>query len=131
MAYYFVDHFRLEVVPNALTEAQDGKGDVEVEGGESVPPPAWFVPNAFTPNNDGENDRFAPVVNAVRLRKFEVFNRWGQALYTTTEAEKSLGWDGTGPKGQPAEFGMYVWRMTVEWPDGRLEDHTGTVQLIR
>lgn len=131
MAYYFVDHFRLEVVPNALTEAQDGKGGAETEGGESVPPPAWFVPNAFTPNNDGENDRFSPVVNSVRLRKFEVFNRWGQPLYTTAEAEKSLGWDGLGPKGQPAEIGMYVWRMTVEWPDGRLEDHTGTVQLIR
>ena len=93
--------------------------------------PAWFVPNAFTPNNDGENDRFHPVTLDVRLKKFEVFNRWGQSMYVSGGAEKSQGWDGMGPKGQLAEVGMYVWRMTVEWPDGRLEDHSGVVQLIR
>lgn len=130
MAYYFVDGFRLEVVPSELAEAQDGKGEKPEAEGE-VDLPAWFVPNAFTPNNDGENDRFQPVTHAVRLRSFEVFNRWGQSMYKGVGTEKSQGWDGLGPKGQQAEIGMYVWKMTVEWPDGRLEDHSGVVQLIR
>lgn len=130
MAYYFVDGFFLEALPSELGQAQEGKGDKPSPDREEDMP-AWFVPNAFTPNNDGDNDRFQPVMHSVRLRSFEVFSRWGQSMHLSKDAEKSLGWDGMGPKGLPAEIGMYVWKMTVEWPDGRLEDHSGVVQLIR
>ncbi|NOT90959.1 PKD domain-containing protein [Ferruginibacter sp.] len=66
-----------------------------------------YVPNAFSPNGDGNNDDFKPIVLGMRsLDIFRVYNRWGQLLYSSTNTQK--GWDGTfGGKAQdPA---TYVW----------------------
>lgn len=53
-----------------------------------------FLPNVFTPNNDGKNERFKPVYQGV-IRSYQVviINRWGQQLYESTDAY--AGWDGT------------------------------------
>lgn len=66
-----------------------------------------YVPNAFSPNGDGNNDDFKPIVLGMKsLDIFRVYNRWGQLLYSSTNTKK--GWDGTfGGKAQdPA---TYVW----------------------
>src|SRR5690606_35382418 len=55
--------------------------------------PAYYVPNAFTPNGDGLNDIFRPVpVGIVTTDYFRIFNRYGQLVYETTQWMK--GWDG-------------------------------------
>lgn len=90
--------------------------------------PTIFAPSAFTPNGDSENDRFEVKGRFWQSFSLVVFNRWGQALYSTeTEAE---GWDGT-LDGQPAPSGNYAYRVEVTDRDGQRTVKTGTVLLIR
>lgn len=59
--------------------------------------PAYFggMPTAFTPNGDGENDRFRPaILEGAQLRSLRIYNRWGQLVYNTTDLSDG-GWDGT------------------------------------
>ncbi|MEM7041053.1 MAG: T9SS type B sorting domain-containing protein, partial [Bacteroidota bacterium] len=51
-----------------------------------------YVPTAFTPNGDGNNDYFFPVENEVAVIDFKVFDRWGMLIYESTTAQP--GWDG-------------------------------------
>jgi gliding motility-associated-like protein len=62
-----------------------------------------FIPNAFTPNDDGTNDEFRPLGN-VELIGMQVFNRWGEQLYENTEDEFS--WDGNY-QNEAAQAGHY------------------------
>ena len=68
-----------------------------------------YVPSAFTPNGDGKNDIFRPIILGMKsLDIFRVYNRWGQLLYSGTNINEGGGWDGTfAGKGQdPA---TYIW----------------------
>ncbi|HMP87849.1 MAG TPA: gliding motility-associated C-terminal domain-containing protein, partial [Lacibacter sp.] len=89
-----------------------------------------FIPSAFTPNNDGLNDRFR-VGGAVVLFDFrmEVFNRWGGLVYSSTDP--LAGWDGSR-KGQPQPAGLYVYRIRYRLPQNDIpEERNGTMLLIR
>ena len=94
----------------------------------------FYVPNGFTPNNDGINDVFAPkyicgfngVVTNYQLR---IFNRWGQLMFFS-ESPNAF-WDGKY-KGQLQPVGSYVWEL--EYNDsnmGKLVHMSGVVLLIR
>jgi gliding motility-associated-like protein len=66
-----------------------------------------YVPNAFTPNSDGYNDVFMPLLQGpANDYRFAIFNRWGEELYATVERDE--GWDGTYG-GLPAQDGIYPW----------------------
>ena len=67
-----------------------------------------FVPNAFSPNNDGKNDKLFVRGNFIREVYFTVYDRWGQQVFETRDI--GTGWDGTfnGTKLDPAVFGWYV-----------------------
>ena len=65
-----------------------------------------YVPNAFTPNGDGTNEIFLPVVRDVRRYTFSVFDRWGQIIYETNDPLK--GWDGT-VKNVKAQSDVYIY----------------------
>ncbi|MFI5222142.1 MAG: gliding motility-associated C-terminal domain-containing protein, partial [Bacteroidia bacterium] len=56
-------------------------------------PGTLYVPNVFTPNGDGKNETFLPVVRNIKSLQFEIYNRWGELLFETFELNK--GWDGT------------------------------------
>ena len=88
-----------------------------------------YVPTAFTPNGDGKNDIFRPIILGITsLDLFRVYNRWGQLLYSGTDAEK--GWDGTfGGKGQDAA--TYVWYAEATDYRNRKLKKKGYVVLIR
>ena len=70
--------------------------------------PYVFVPNAFTPNGDQENDVL--YVRGIWIEKciFRVFNRWGELVFETTD--QNIGWDGTfkGKKLDPDVFDYYL-----------------------
>ncbi len=87
-------------------------------------------PNAFSPNNDGNNDLFMPVLHNIYKLSLQIFNRYGQMVYSTDHY--TSGWDGTF-KGQPAPAGIYAYAITY-YPSLR-EDifrmYTGVVLLIR
>ncbi len=54
-----------------------------------------FIPNAFSPNNDGLNDIFKPSGN-VTLKSMQIYNRWGELVYESSKGE--FGWDGNYQK---------------------------------
>ncbi|MBR4136609.1 MAG: choice-of-anchor L domain-containing protein [Bacteroidales bacterium] len=70
---------------------------------------ALWVPNAFTPNNDGNNEIFLPVVNEVAYYQLEIYNRTGELFFVTNSTLQ--GWDGT-VNGKNVQTGVYVWRIT-------------------
>jgi gliding motility-associated-like protein len=88
-----------------------------------------YVPNAFTPNKDGKNDRFrALLFGPVKSYQLTVYNRWGEAVFQTTDHLQ--GWDGT-IKGRLQDTGVFVWtcRYQLEGEDEKMEK--GTVVVIR
>lgn len=91
--------------------------------------PDILVPSAFTPNGDGKNDILRPIPLGIsKLHFFNVYNRWGQLLFTTSELGK--GWDGNyGGTAQPAA--TYVF--SAEGTDylGKIVFRKGTSVLIR
>ncbi|MDX2247847.1 MAG: PKD domain-containing protein [Bacteroidia bacterium] len=90
--------------------------------------PDIFVPNAFSPNNDGNNDDFLVYLPNIANGELSIFNRWGQLLYRTSDL--SAGWDGTY-NGKPVPEGVYVFAVEGVGVDGTSVSRTGTVTLIR
>ncbi len=87
-----------------------------------------YVPNAFTPNADGRNDVFRPVLLGIRsLDLFQVFNRFGQLLYNSNDATK--GWDGKWG-GRLQEPATYTWIARATDYTGKKILRKGTVLLV-
>lgn len=89
-----------------------------------------YVPNAFTPNNDGKNDYFkASGTGNVIEFEMNVYNRWGQLVFKTKD--KSKGWNGT-LKSMPQPGSVYVWTVRFKTATNSSEQFMkGTVVLIR
>jgi len=91
--------------------------------------PDIYIPNAFTPNGDGQNDRFRFIpVGIVQYDFFRIYDRWGQLVYSSTDFR--TGWDGT-VHGQSAAMGTYVWILQGKDLGGQTVSKSGTVTLIR
>lgn len=88
-----------------------------------------FVPNAFTPNNDGRNDLMRPVYAGIeRLQFLNIYNRWGQLVFSTTDMGR--GWDGTFG-GRPQPTGTFVYIVQAVDYTGRTINEKGSITLIR
>ncbi len=88
-----------------------------------------YVPSAFTPNGDGNNDVLRPVMYGIKkLNYFRVYNRWGQLFYQTADAGK--GWDGFF-RGARQEMQTLVWVVEGTGVDGAIHSKKGTSILIR
>lgn len=88
-----------------------------------------YIPNAFTPNNDGRNDRLIPFVAGIKsLEKFSIYNRSGNLVFSTNR--EGEGWDGRHA-GTPAPTGVYVWMLECTLEDDRKIVEKGIVTLIR
>jgi len=91
-----------------------------------------YVPNAFTPNNDGENDVFLPVfAGPLDQYQLDIFDRWGERIHSSND--RYAGWDGSY-NGTPSQLGVYVWKIhfRVLAPEGvRSEERIGHVTLLR
>lgn len=87
------------------------------------------VPSAFTPNNDGLNDIIRPLLGSgYTLREFNIFNRWGQKVYSTSEAGE--GWNGK-LNDRLQDSGVYVWVIKITDGQDRIIKKNGTFVLIR
>ena len=91
--------------------------------------PDFYVPNAFTPNDDQKNDRLRCLaVGMSMIDFFKIYNRYGQLVYSS--ALYQPGWDGTiGGVKQPS--GTYVWMARGKDATGKIYLKKGTVTLIR
>lgn len=97
-----------------------------------------FVPNAFTPNNDGLNEEFFPKGVGFLEDKnftFTIYDRWGEIIFQSTSLDDH--WDGTARKKGGTELvaqGVYVWRLQVEQATRDSKDtheYVGHVTLIK
>ena len=93
-----------------------------------------YVPNAFSPNFDGVNDRLAVFAQPcfTRLVSWHVFDRWGGIVYEAKEQPLDgnfVGWDGQA-RGQAAERGIYTYQLILERSDGTFTTVQGDVMLI-
>lgn len=74
--------------------------------------PSFELPNAFTPNGDGTNDRYLPrTLRFIERIEMNIFNRWGQLVYTTTDP--MINWDGTNLNGKLLAAGVYYYTCRV------------------
>lgn len=95
-----------------------------------------FVPTGFTPNGDNSNDLLLAHARSgveVTIRYFRVYDRWGELLFEATDFapnDPGIGWDGNF-RGTPAQAGLYIWHIGVEFPDRNREVFTGQTTLIR
>ena len=88
-----------------------------------------FVPKAWTPNNDGHNDKLFPLtVNIRELKYFRIFNRWGQLVFETNVI--GFGWNGIF-QGKPAVMDVYTWTVEAIGVDGKHYKKAGNSVLIR
>ncbi|NOY36776.1 MAG: gliding motility-associated C-terminal domain-containing protein [Chlorobi bacterium] len=88
-----------------------------------------FVPNAFTPDNDGRNDLFAPVITFAPVTyQMIIRNRWGIILFETTNYLKP--WDGRDLSGKAVSEGTYTYFIRLTTPDNEILTRTGTVTVI-
>ncbi len=90
-----------------------------------------YVPNAFTPDGDGQNDIFIPIITGIDTDeyKFLIFNRWGELIFDTSHL--SEGWDGTY-KGLMSQQDVYVWKIYCkEISSIETHEYIGHVTLIK
>lgn len=88
----------------------------------------FYVPNAFTPNNDGINDLFFGSGEAVTDYNMQIFDRWGEVIFESNSMDHK--WDGIY-KGLPAEAGQYVYKFQIRDWKGDDHQYSGGVNLLR
>ena len=89
----------------------------------------FYVPNAFTPNNDGINDAFKPLIKGpLQEYRLEIFNRFGNKVFTSTNPQ--MGWDGHH-KNTGQENAVFVWVCSYRFAGREAVTQKGTVMLIR
>ncbi|MHB8260297.1 MAG: Ig-like domain-containing protein [Bacteroidia bacterium] len=92
-------------------------------------PTMLIIPNVFSPNGDNINDQFFIVNTGMSSLNCDIFNRWGQLLFTITAPDQS--WDGKTPNGDNAPDGTYMYMLQAQGLNGKAYKQQGTVTLIR
>ena len=90
--------------------------------------PDIFIPNAFSPNLDGENDEFKITGNVIQTIDLEIYNRWGQMVFKSTDPNQ--GWDGSF-NGQPVDPSVFMYILKVGCFDLREFSKNGNITVIR
>ena len=87
-----------------------------------------FIPNVFTPNNDGTNDWFA--IQGVGIFQYHllIYNRWGSKLFESNEINQW--WNGTY-QGNPVADGVYVYLISYRDVRGKYHELQGYVTVLR
>lgn len=89
----------------------------------------FWIPNAFTPDENALNDVFKPIVIGVVNYEFEIFDRWGEKIFKTNSTKQ--GWNGFY-KSQECKQDIYVWRITFKNIVSKKDEvHYGHVTLLK
>lgn len=95
-----------------------------------------YIPNAFSPNDDGVNDVLfiqAPDGLVRNIKSFVIFNRWGESVFEAFNFQPntvSYGWNGRF-RGQAMNAGVYAYYAEVEFTDGEIVLLKGDVILVK
>jgi gliding motility-associated-like protein len=97
---------------------------IEFEPGEYY----LYMPNAFTPNGDGNNDIVAPIFKGAQKLTFRIWDRWGELVF---ECEtQNCAWNGSF-NGKPLDPGVFIWEAVVKYKRPSVVRYTGSITLIR
>jgi gliding motility-associated-like protein len=124
MAYYYIDNVSVYACDSPLVE--DPKDTSFV-----------FIPNVFSPNQDGENDLWEVTASKVSSLNIQVFNRWGEQVYKTslinTEEPTNFkpAWDGYTLTGKTIPEGTYFYIVQYTLPSGETKVEKGHLNLLR
>lgn len=91
-------------------------------------PPSIYVPNAFTPDGNDNNDKLYVRGNNITDLNFVIYNRWGEKVFETNSLV--VGWDGTY-KGRPADPAVFVYYLEAFCEGGDTYFEKGNITLIR
>lgn len=132
---------RWEDIPSAPSANQYGLSSMNTPSWDfSSPSPAFsliklfndcgemFVPNAFSPDNNGENDMECVYGKCVKSLYFAIYDRWGEKVFETTDINKC--WDGTY-KGKEMNTAVFVYYMKATLFTGEEVNKKGNISLIR
>ena len=137
----YSDKVTREVSDTALIyriKAHQSTGNISVSNETSAIQKAKvYVPNAFTPNNDGLNDEFKVEGKALKnldgegFAQFElaIFNRWGERVFKTNDPTQ--GWDGTDASGKELSQGTFIFKLNAVSKNGESFAKKGKLTLIR
>ncbi|MEC8407047.1 MAG: gliding motility-associated C-terminal domain-containing protein, partial [Bacteroidota bacterium] len=130
-SFNFPDQDEYAYLVQLIVENQDGCTDTTynyqlVEGQFAL-----FLPNSFTPNDDGLNDRFFPVGDKIDPNEydFQVYNRWGEVIFETKNPSDY--WDGK-LNGTFVSNGTYLWKVIAKnMNNGKFIEKKGFVIMSR
>lgn len=128
--YSFPDTGRFEV--KLYVTHPSGCMDTSSQIVDVKPLVTYYLPNAFTPNEDSVNDVFQGVgiLPGIRNFQFQIWNRWGEMVFQTDDPQ--VGWNGRKfNKGQEAPPGVYVTLVAFQGPRGDSHEYKGFVTLVR
>jgi gliding motility-associated-like protein len=137
---YCTDCPNLDIIPE--TSGQVSLTIVNTNGCHStssftlvLEPLQIYIPNSFSPNGDGINDRFEVYTNyqELSISRFEIYDRWGGQLfsyYGSGNDSWQASWDGRYD-GSDLNTGIYVYLIEVETASGRRKQFSGEVSLVR
>jgi gliding motility-associated-like protein len=94
-----------------------------------------YIPNVFSPNDDGINDKWTLFSDAdiEEISLMEVFTRWGDLVFRKEKFDPNdpdLGWDGTF-KGDELNPGVYVYRIDILYGDGLRDQLAGDITIVK
>jgi len=92
----------------------------------------FYISNTFTPDDNGLNEMFKPIITAgiaPSFYNFEIYNRWGEIIFHTQDINE--GWNGVY-KGKHSPQGAYTWKIRLQYSENaNRKEYTGNVNLIR
>lgn len=113
-----------------IATSNGGCTDTLVEPLEVNPEYTVFIPNAFTPNADGNNDMFFVYGEEITTINLKIFDRWGNMIFESDRQED--GWDGRANGGtNMAQQDVYVYKVFIKDFEGKQHKYSGHVSLIR
>ena len=125
--YTYSDGGLFEVTQTVINSAgcsSSATGEVAVSGN------VFYAPNSFTPNNDGVNDVWIPVALGITYYNLQIFNRWGELIWTTIDSNEP--WLGNSQSGAYyVPDGLYHYQVKIEDQLKYPRTYSGSIQLIR
>jgi gliding motility-associated-like protein len=89
-----------------------------------------FIPNAFTPNNDGVNDTFMPLMSGTSSFEMLIYDRWGIKIFETSELQKP--WNGRFQNSENiCQNDVYVYKVMIKDLSGQNHSVIGHVSLLK
>ena len=128
MSYYFFDDIRVEKLMDSSDFVNPIINSGIEEVVEAVKADVIYVPNSFTPNEDGTNDAFLALDHEIQGWDLKIFNRWGQLIYHSKSAMQ--GWTASEVD-NAVDAETFFWTLEYVNTKDIKESHRGNVYLIR